>query len=538
MNSNDAPLAKERLEQAQRKGDPEQIARTLASNLWPLYSSHYELMTRAIVALPSSVLERYPTLRLIHPMTRVLARTTRPFKPLVLPDEAKSMEPDELDLLTVAQIIAFRTSGDIESSLLYAKRLEERIIRVRVEMRERTDGPLWYFHLEIGSTLLAAGQTSQALLDFSTARQLAGYALQEDGARMVLSRIALTHAIRGSYDYASAALAEALAEPALSPAHVASFQATEAAAAALIAVDSMADDLDEALQRLEPYDSFELTWPFALLARTRASLARHHPEDALEMVRLAQDAHRVQDGTFGSDVISSATIEALTSMGHGMATPRMARALATPAPGVLTRLAMARLALHDGNLRSADAGIRDLLGDDLLGPAHRAETTLLAAWLDFARTDDVDDLAARQLLRIAGNRHARRLFTSMPRQFVDRVQARLSAADAQRFVTALAGLPLADAQSRPRLTRSEVRVLKALTSNATTAMIASALHISPNTVKSQLQSAYRKLNVSTREEALRTAFRLRLIDPSVRTTGRASTTSPAPFSGSSPAQMR
>ena len=43
------------------------------------------------------------------------------------------------------------------------------------------------------------------------------------------------------------------------------------------------------------------------------------------------------------------------------------------------------------------------------------------------------------------------------------------------------------------------------------AEIAAAFHVSPNTIKSQLKSLYRKLGCSTREEAINAALRLHLI---------------------------
>jgi DNA-binding CsgD family transcriptional regulator len=59
------------------------------------------------------------------------------------------------------------------------------------------------------------------------------------------------------------------------------------------------------------------------------------------------------------------------------------------------------------------------------------------------------------------------------------------------------------AQQSPRLTPRERDVLEALRNHATIKDIAVALHVSPNTAKTHLQSLYRKLSVHTREQALR-----------------------------------
>nr|WP_241747846.1 helix-turn-helix transcriptional regulator [Microbacterium aquimaris] len=66
---------------------------------------------------------------------------------------------------------------------------------------------------------------------------------------------------------------------------------------------------------------------------------------------------------------------------------------------------------------------------------------------------------------------------------------------------------------RPELTAGELRVLNALAQHDTTAAIASTFHVSPNTVKSQLASVYRKLGCSKRDDAVRIAARLNLLAP-------------------------
>ncbi|MDZ5146138.1 LuxR C-terminal-related transcriptional regulator [Microbacterium testaceum] len=66
--------------------------------------------------------------------------------------------------------------------------------------------------------------------------------------------------------------------------------------------------------------------------------------------------------------------------------------------------------------------------------------------------------------------------------------------------------------SVPRLTKREMTVLSHLTPSSTIATIAEELVVSPNTVKSQMQSLYRKLDVSDRSSAIRAAHAWGLID--------------------------
>ena len=87
------------------------------------------------------------------------------------------------------------------------------------------------------------------------------------------------------------------------------------------------------------------------------------------------------------------------------------------------------------------------------------------------------------------------------------------------------GMPLADhAAIQPELTpierqkkgaeplsRQELRVLHLLVAGHTYAEMAEALVVSPNTIKSQVGSIYRKLNVRSSLEAYTAAQRLRLL---------------------------
>ena len=65
----------------------------------------------------------------------------------------------------------------------------------------------------------------------------------------------------------------------------------------------------------------------------------------------------------------------------------------------------------------------------------------------------------------------------------------------------------------PALSRREQIVLAQLQSGAPIARIAQVLVVSPNTVKTQVRSVYRKLGVSTRGEAIRAAHEWRILRP-------------------------
>ncbi|QIK64478.1 helix-turn-helix transcriptional regulator [Leucobacter viscericola] len=510
MNLNDPEKAQEALERALESGNSKTIANVAMANIWPLLSRHPVQLTAAITTLPGPVLERYPVLRVLHPLTPVLARTTHPFKPLVYLDDARGISPEELDFLTVAQIMAFRISGDVAASLVYARRLEHRITQVRVESREHPEGPLWFFQQQIGSTLLAAGNTSRALTKFATMRQLARVAKHRDAERMALGLEALAHAVRGSNSEADRALADAAQLPQPSAVHLESANSLERTAAALVGIDRMDPHLDTLVEALSPYDSVELTWPFALLARCRASLAYQQPEDALEAIYLANAAHPAQHGSFATDVVTAMSVKSFIALGS--LTQARQSAEMKPNAGTQTALARVKLLLHECRYEEAGQELRQCSADHALGPIQRAETVLLLGWLELARDGVVDHDTAIQIARIAHKRDNRRLLALVPRQLVDHVATQLPPNLAEEFRASTSGVNSFQMRSQPVLTNSERRVLNALLVHSTTASIAAAFHVSPNTVKTQLKSLYRKLDCSTREEAIKAATRLHLID--------------------------
>lgn len=499
MNLNDPAAAKDALERALATDNPDTIAKAAMVHIWPLYSSHYVLLTEAVEQLPGAVVDRYPVLKIVHPMTAIVARAHQPYKPLVYADAARDLGPDEVAALVLGQMIAFRMSGDVAAAVIYARRLEERIAQMYAESRHRTDGPLWFLHLQVGSTYLAAGDSARALLQFATARQLGRLSIQEDAERFALARIALAHAVRGSLDEAQRALDELAGMPEPTAAHLRACTATEATAAALIAVERMDDDAEEALRDLEPYDSFELTWPFALLARARWFLAHQRPGDALEAVSLARDAHPSQQGSAASDILASISVQAFLALHDDHAARRTVDEFARV--GELTELAAVAVDVREGRQDAAARTLRQFKTEEL-GPTARAKHLILSAWLQLTRTRGVDESLAIAIARLAATRSIRRLLAMTASQLIDAVRDALPADAVAKFDRSIAGLTFHELEPRPTLTPSELRLLRSLPMHATIAEIAAEFHVSPNTVKSQLKSLYRKLGCRTREAAI------------------------------------
>ncbi|WP_460800761.1 response regulator transcription factor [Microbacterium sp. GXF6406] len=500
MNFNDSESAREQLHRAMDEGIPEVIAQTATTHFWPLFNSSYDVLIRAIDRVPPRVLDRYPLLRTAHPMTPVLAQTDRPFKPLLYPEEARALSPDLLILTLTAQMIAFRFSGDVAASATYARRLQERLSTVDSDAMHRADGPLWYVHAQIGSTYLLAGDSALAVRVYATAARLASLSPQPDATRFVLARTALALAVRGSLEPAAALLAQCRAEPEPSPAHRTSTSAAETTAAALIAADRLTDDLEEVLAALEPPHSSDMTWPFALLARARAHLGQRRAFEALETIHVTRDSHPPQYGSVADDIIAATSIEAHCAAGEeSQAAPIVDAHSRT---GTRTLIAEAGLALREGRWDTAAKALNRVISTPGLGPGTRGRHRLLSAWLQFARRGTVDPTTATAFADIAETGDLRRMLGTLPVALIDSVRSQLPAAAAVDFDIAIGGLDFRDLHVRPALTDGERRVLHALSTHGTVSDIAAAFHVSPNTIKSQLKSLYRKLDCTSREEAI------------------------------------
>ena len=86
------------------------------------------------------------------------------------------------------------------------------------------------------------------------------------------------------------------------------------------------------------------------------------------------------------------------------------------------------------------------------------------------------------------------------------------AADAQELRTRMSADAGPGAPGASSLTSAELRVLPLLSTHMSFPEIAAEMYLSPNTVKSQAVSLYRKLGVSSRSGAVARARELALLD--------------------------
>ncbi|WP_353113993.1 hypothetical protein [Microbacterium sp.] len=495
-----------RLVRAVEEGDYELAAQIATRHVWPLFDKDYERLARAVGSLPDEVRERHPVLRLVHPATPAIARSTRAFDSALFQSvvEDGSLSPQ---IVQVMQMIAARISGDTASALVFAKRIET-ALRDQSPGLDGVEGPTWFMHHQIGSTLLTVGATTVALREFATARQIGEAIGSGDAVRSSVGRAALAHAFRGSLAEAERALAHPQMQTPLTPAYVTAGLSTERVAAALVALERLSPEAEALAGGLGDLDVVDVVWPFVMLVRARVELALQRPFEALEVVSLAAASHVVHPGSLAADAMVALAAEAHLLADDFAAARTVLEGVEKP--GVLARIAAARLAVQESDLDAARTLIRSIASSPALGPGQRAELMVLDAWRETLELGRVGTDKASRLVAAAVSGGHRRVFASVPADIVDRLAARLPVDERPPFAAALEGVPRRASSARPVLTSGEQRALEALRNHDTVVQAAAAMHVSVNTLKTQLRSLYRKLEVSSRDEALGEASRLLL----------------------------
>jgi DNA-binding CsgD family transcriptional regulator len=258
--------------------------------------------------------------------------------------------------------------------------------------------------------------------------------------------------------------------------------------------------------------------PYAALVAGALRAVHGRAAEALDLLSDARRGFLAGDGApFGRDYTELVRAAQLSALGRGdeaweilARLPSYERHLLCPGPHLASQL------LIGGDLHGADAA---LAACESLGDLHVQRGLLevrilrgaVSAGLGDQATSDLNvDLAFIGMAR-SGSRVPLRVLPEGTLSHL--VESALGREHTPEVRALLEEVHLATAGAENRidpLSRRERLVLAEAERGATVAAIAAALFISPNTVKTHLRRLYRKLGVSTREEAIRRARTLGL----------------------------
>ncbi|GAA3634509.1 hypothetical protein GCM10022200_17190 [Microbacterium awajiense] len=495
------------LAEAHRGGGVRQLARAAERHFWPLLRTRPAELDDLLRALPSDVLERHPLLVHVHPMASSMAGSPA----ASAADPAGDVDDAGRLRALVSRMVALRRSGDVATAAGVADRLVELLTDLRVPSLSDATGPLPFYFAQVAVTRLLAGDVLAAIRAATTARQMADADASSPVRRFAFALLALAHALRGGLAEARAALDAAAGSPPGSRWFASWCAALESVARAIVAVDA----LDPAAGAVvaAAYDErlpSEIV-AVAALAGSRHAVVRGVPAEALDVLdRLVPP--RMASSGLAADIRSAGAIEAHVAMGD-LAAARSV--VVAGSPGPMTSLALLRLRIHTGDGVGALAAASRLSRSTALSPAQREELQLARAYISVQLTGGVDAAEANGIARLAAATTRRRqLSSNLSPCVIEAVAVHLDSDRRAALLRCLDPVPdVSDIPAAPRLSPGEVRVLAVLVHRASTTEIADALFVSPNTVKTQLRSLYRKLGVHSRTQAIGAAVRWGLVDP-------------------------
>lgn len=364
--------------------------------------------------------------------------------------------------------------------------------------------------LQWGVAAILAGDLTTALYAFGRARSRGQRAGDPDGAqRAATVGIAVAHALLGEVEIAASWLDEHSMRtgPAPVPAPDEGADLMEVGvrlARAIIALDTLSDDLEDVVAALGERHRRDEVWSLMVLLKAAgATLTGDATALARWAAHLRSARHYLPQGGLTEVLLRVGLVETL--MAGGMLPAARQAAAELPAV-VVAAPVLARVALADGDHARAL-----VLARSTLAHPRRSERAAMLCHVTIATAHHHlgERLAARrafeEAVEIANGSGLRRPLMVMP------LPTFLALADGDAAVLALwpqrwrpgpGETPSAAVPADEPLSPRERQVLEALARHSGAVSVARELGLSVNTVKTHLRAVYRKLGVSSREEAL------------------------------------
>lgn len=482
----------------------EAVLRVLGEDWSALYQDHPKELLEALRALPEATLSQEPRLRLgMRHVQRNLSgkRENRAYDDIL--GTADSDKPiDKLAALT-GQIAAARAAGRHADAVVIAARAVTYLRALPVETVPTLANALPEFHYHWGLTFAQDGRLSDALDQFAQSLDWA----QSINHRMMVTAAggaaALIHAIHGRGQAANAQLST------IPTVHEHEWWSTfapvpGALAHAMLCLDRLEyAEASEVLSRIDITQAMEY-WPIYYLIRTLIVVAaRAGAQTELSEFETFVESLTIEHRDAALNAESAKIIRYLLLL--DLHQPhRAVRQLELEPPNaqaaILNQLAATLLARRLISLHRPRQA-RKLIAP-LLNVPGSSPRILIRALLLTAETDELNmsENLLRRAVELAQWHEHYSGFTSASESIREQVADLLgeeNASIAERLRTLPQHLPVPGADA---LTQKESQVIEHALEGLTRPEIAQRLNVSPNTIKTQLRSAYAKLQISSRSQ--------------------------------------
>ncbi|EME61912.1 LuxR family transcriptional regulator [Rhodococcus ruber BKS 20-38] len=480
-----------------------------------MVAEHLEELILVLRTIPEDFLQDHPAV-LAGRALFVQMLADHPILRASLPSEPDDLHtlgagPDAANVLHLAtvQSLALRVAGDFVQGAACTRRLEPLVQSMLVHQPDNITPQLPLLRVQWAITFQLVADLAESNRQFELAYRGGVAADTPYIVQNAAGSSALNWALVGDVPRARRWLArEATAEPS-DGLFGELVKVGGRVAAALTHLDALDVGAAEAMIDLlgAPSDREEL-WGFVAYAHAQHALLTVEAYAGLTWLHhtVAGHAHRHGDGAFSRTLLTATEIDLHLALGNG----NLARAVADLEPRHHPILVVpdARVDLLGGNPGRAVKKLARVSWPDCGFPRAHLEALLLeaAAQLDLGnpRAAAVCWERACTLARTLGNRRA---FTTVP----DRHRRELEECSGIAVPGGPVGAVFPDEVARVELSPREQQVLALLADGCPQSEIARLLFVSPNTVKTQLRSIYRKLGAHTRVEAITRARELRLL---------------------------
>ena len=416
--------------------------------------------------------------------------------------------PGDRVVFRAIETAALRVSGKFDDALTAAVDGRDILLSMSIEDRDDLGRVESTLHNQFGTTLFYSGHTEDALDSFARSTAVgAARGLKAGLQGMALS--AGTLAISGDLDAAHVLTTEAdrLEWPdGWITGYMGSFYQLARALRALEAFDP--DAAEQHVRSIDPHRETIEHWPLFAHLDVLVALLRGDPERARVRLEAEITRQRRRRAVAPQTFTRLAHTRSLIELAAG--NPAAAeKALAKQQP-LQRRIGAARISLARAQ---PDDALRQLLqsdsssAGDALSPRLRGESLTLRAGA-LASIGDIDraQTALRDALAFLANREQGLALALVPADALDAmilVSENAGVDDPHSLLKrARSCVIIPSTRPAPSLTPRELALAQALPHSLSTIELAESLSISPNTVKTQLRGLYRKLEVSSRSEAV------------------------------------